>query len=322
LIRGLLLPRSNADIENTYYLTFIMKLPLVTVGLPFYNSRKSLLNAIRSIFAQTYQNWQLILADDNSDDGSTEIAFSVDDPRVTVIESNGKNLGLPAKLNQITNIAEGYYLARMDADDMSHPLRLAKQIEFLQANPHVDVVGTCSCILNVRNQMPKKTHVTENHEEIFRNKFSKISIVHPSLMAKTQWFRRWPYDETVLLSQDNELWLRSSKDSVFANINELLYFKDEFTSFSLRKYTRAKNILARVTWKYARQEVGTLRAACYAGRHYFHMGAYLLAVVTGVAEKLVKWRYSDLSSTESAEVAKALEIVRKTDVPLKNRFVG
>ncbi|MEN6400626.1 MAG: glycosyltransferase, partial [Armatimonadia bacterium] len=68
-----------------------MASPMVTVGLPFYNNESTLLDAVRSIFAQTFQDWELVLLDDGSTDGSLEIARSIDDPRVRVI-ADGQNL--------------------------------------------------------------------------------------------------------------------------------------------------------------------------------------------------------------------------------------
>ena len=103
---------------------------LVTIGLPFYNDRLTLELAIKSIFAQTYKNWELILVDDGSTDGSLNIAKKITDKRVRII-SDEKNKGLIFRLNQIASLAKGKYLARMDADDLMQPTRIEKQVEFL-----------------------------------------------------------------------------------------------------------------------------------------------------------------------------------------------
>src|SRR5690349_10645893 len=108
--------------------------PLVTVGIPFFNNASSLSDALRSIFAQTFTDWELILADDGSTDESLSIARSVRDPRVMVM-SDGGNRGLVFRLNQITSAARGKYIARMDADDLSHPARLQRQVSLLERDP-------------------------------------------------------------------------------------------------------------------------------------------------------------------------------------------
>jgi len=103
--------------------------PLVSVGIPFLNPGPYLDLAVRSVFAQTYPNWELILVDDGSTDGSYERATAIQDPRVRVLR-DGQNKGLPARLNEIVRLAKGELVARMDADDAMHPLRLAKQVGF------------------------------------------------------------------------------------------------------------------------------------------------------------------------------------------------
>ena len=95
-----------------------MGTPLLTVGIPFHNNEKTLLDAIRSIFSQTFQDWELILVDDGSTDDSLKLALSVEDPRVRVLPSDDQNRLLAARLNEITQAARGEFIARMDADDL------------------------------------------------------------------------------------------------------------------------------------------------------------------------------------------------------------
>ena len=122
--------------------------PVLTVGLPFYNAQTTLERAIRSVFCQTFADWELILINDGSTDESASIARTVQaDPRVTFID-NATNERLPRRLNQIAELARGEYLARMDADDLMHPARLRRQLEVLQSRPDVDVVGTAMFIMD------------------------------------------------------------------------------------------------------------------------------------------------------------------------------
>ena len=106
----------------------------ITIGIPFYNAETYLADAIRSIFAQTYQDWELILIDDGSTDRSVEIARAVKDPRVRVI-SDGQNNRLPYRLNQITALARFDLVGRMDADDLISPAKFEKQKSILDAHP-------------------------------------------------------------------------------------------------------------------------------------------------------------------------------------------
>ncbi len=295
-----------------------MSIPLVSVGIPFLNCEECLLNSVRSIFAQTYTNWELILVDDGSTDRSLDIARSIDDPRVRVLPPDGKNRRLPARLNQITGAAKGDYIARMDADDMCHPERLARQVEFLQAHPDVDVVGTSSCILG-HNQQPAATLiVAQTHEEIFKDKFkSGISIVHPSIMGKAEWFCKWSYDENNIRCEDYELWMRSCKNSVFANIPDILYFTNEFCSYALSKYAKSKHTGAKVIWRHAPAEIGRFAAAYYAGRRYLQIGLYVGAKILGLHDKLISRRYSPITTKEKSQISAVLGSIRKTEVPIR-----
>lgn len=294
-----------------------MSSPLITVGIPFYNSQDALLNSIKSIFAQTFQDWELILVDDGSTDKSLDIAYSIDDPRVKVLSPDGKNLRLAARLNQIARAAKGVYIARMDADDMCHPERFAKQLEFFKAHPKVDVVGSSSCILDIHGRPSAKLIVAGTHEEIFKNKFRKgVALVHPCVMAKKQWWCRWPYNETMERTQDYELWLRSCRDSVFANIPEILCFKDEFLSFAIRKYAYGKFLTAKVIWEYAPQEVNRFKAAYFAGKQYFDVAVYALATGLGLHRKLIARRYKGLSSRECSDIGTALNVIQNTEAPI------
>ena len=105
---------------------------LVTIAIPFYNPGPAFEDAIKSVFAQTYTNWELLLVNDGSTDDSLEKALAIKDSRVQVI-NDGKNLGLGARLNQIAQLASGEYLARMDADDIMHPERIENKL-FLENN--------------------------------------------------------------------------------------------------------------------------------------------------------------------------------------------
>lgn len=216
-----------------------MNKPLVTVAIPFYNAEKFLINAVKSIYAQTFQDWELILIDDGSNDRSLEIAKSIKDPRVRVI-SDGMNKKLPARLNQIIDLAQGDYIARMDADDMCAPDRFEKQLRMMQAAPELDVVGSGIVFLD-NNDVPvgiRKADVS--HSEICRQPYRTFGICHASIMAKRSWYEQNRYDDKALLVEDFNLWLESYEKSHFANISEPLYYYRCETSFSQKKLLVAR----------------------------------------------------------------------------------
>jgi glycosyltransferase involved in cell wall biosynthesis len=296
-----------------------VKSPLVTVGIPFFNAQSSLLDAIRSIFAQTFTDWELLLVDDGSTDGSLQIAQSIDDPRVRVF-SDGQNRKLAARLNQIADLARGEYIARMDADDMCRSERLARQLNFLVANKDVDVVGSSMYILDKQKQPAQKLIVPEQHDIITKNKFKGILIAHPTVMAKAAWFRRYPYDESkrALRNEDYELWLRTCHESIYSNISEPLYLYSEFISYKLSKYAKSKFSTAKAIWQYGPMGIGRCRTAFSVGRCYLQVGVYAVANAVNLHRMLVRRRYCQLSPDEHARITAEIDGIRRTKVPLKS----
>src|SRR5262245_13561202 len=116
--------------------------PRVTVAISFNDEELYLAGAVRSVLGQTFEDFELLLLDDGSRDRSLEIARGfLSDPRVRVF-SDGSRRHLAARLNEATRLARGRYIARMDADDVMHPRRLAVQVAHLDREPDCRAVGT------------------------------------------------------------------------------------------------------------------------------------------------------------------------------------
>ncbi len=115
--------------------------PLVTVGMAVYGGERYIADAIRSVQAEKYANWELLLVDDRSPDGSVEIIRTFSDPRIRLVH-NEVNLGLVGVRNRILREARGEYLSWLDQDDLTYPDRLSSQIEFLQTNREYSLCGS------------------------------------------------------------------------------------------------------------------------------------------------------------------------------------
>ena len=226
---------------------------LITIGLPFYNAEDFLAEAIKSVLAQTYQNWELLLIDDGSKDKSLEIAktFESQDNRIRVI-SDGVNKKLPGRLNQIIYEANGDYIARMDADDMVHSERLAKQLDFLQSNPEFDLVSTSLIsiknnneIIGIRTYLPKQ--ITKKDALL-----GQAGIVHASILAKKSWYQRNLYNEVNALAEDYELWLTAAinNDLKVGFLPEYLYYYREESSATKKKMLKGYNTQMQIISKY------------------------------------------------------------------------
>ena len=223
----------------------------VSIAIPFYNAEKYLLDAIRSVFAQTYQDWELILLDDGSTDNSLQIAKSINDPRVRVI-SDGKNKKLATRLNEITNLAKYEFIARMDADDLMFPNRIEKQMACFINNPNLDIVT--SGVYSVLNDLSIKGIRGQDYEfPLFDEILSKKkAVVHAALIARKSWYRRHSYDESLSVAQDLDLWLRASKEEDFKikSISDPLYIYREEDNVTKSKMLRAYANERRMILKY------------------------------------------------------------------------
>jgi len=117
--------------------------PLVSVIMPVYNAKRYVLAAVDSILGQSFADLELIIVDDCSTDGSWELVSKIRDPRVKVLRQ-ASNMGYPHAMNLGIEAAKGRFIARMDADDVSHPDRIETEVNFLEDHPDVAFVGTTS----------------------------------------------------------------------------------------------------------------------------------------------------------------------------------
>lgn len=196
--------------------------PAVSIVMPVYNAGAYLAPAIASMFAQTFTDWELIAVDDASTDGSWEYLQRIDDQRVRLAR-NDRNMRQSYTQNRGLDMARGKWIARMDADDMSVAARLEKQIAVLEAQPRLDVLG-CGSIGVYGDLRPfLVTRPVVSHEEIVRWACMNFPLLHGGLVGKAEWFRRWRANPKMKLAQDFDLLFRAHKNSVFGNIQDILY---------------------------------------------------------------------------------------------------
>lgn len=222
----------------------ISALPPVSIGLPFFNAEEFLLDSIKSVFAQTHQDWELILMDDGSTDRSLEIARSIDDPRVRVF-SDGENRKLAARLNEITALAKYNFIARMDADDLMSTTRIAQQLTLLISRPDIDLISAGVCSLSDECEPVGVRRVTAGHSVTAESLLlGRAGIVHGCILGRKQWFVRNPYREDLSKSQDTNLWVRSyaNDDLKILIIPEPLYYYREDGNVTPQKLLLAYRI--------------------------------------------------------------------------------
>jgi len=184
--------------------------PLVSIIMSVYNGEAFLQQAIDSILHQTYQHIQFIIVDDCSNEATRNILTSIKDVRVEIIY-NIANLGLTKNLNAALNYCKGKYIARMDADDISLPDRIEKQVAFLEHYNHL--AGTAGWI-ELIDEKGNATGVWDDdrlynsEKELEAILPQKNVIAHPTVMLRTDIIQRFRYNEDQKHSQDWDLWWR------------------------------------------------------------------------------------------------------------------
>ena len=203
-----------------------MKEPLVSVIVPCFNAEKFVRDAVLSICNQSYKNLEIIIADDCSTDNTSEILeqLSKVDHRIKLVRHK-TNLKIVKTLNELVACSEGKYIARMDADDISLPTRIEKQVNFLEAHSDVSVCGTNAIIIDENDKQIERTYlpILPEDNKYFLRFFS--TLYHPTILAKSEVLKQNLYDESFLYIEDYELWCRLvfSNGLKICNLQEPLY---------------------------------------------------------------------------------------------------
>jgi len=216
--------------------------PLISVGMPVRDNAATLDLAVRSILAQTYDEIELLLIDDGSTDGTLDLMRRYEDPRVRVI-SDGESLGLPTRLNQAVAFASGELFARMDGDDVSYPERFERQVAALRKQPDLDLCGASLVVYRAGHEAIGVRRSPTDHDRITARPATGFPMAHPTFMGRIGFFRRWPYRRAAVSMEDQDLLLRSYRDSRFGNVPEILFGYRE-TELKLSKILKARRYMA------------------------------------------------------------------------------
>ena len=203
--------------------------------MPVYNGEKYLSEAIESILNQTFKDFEFLIINDGSTDSSREIILSYDDYRIKLIE-NDNNIGLTKSLNKGIDIACGKYIARMDADDISMPERLEKQVDFMENHEDIAVCGSWFSVIDDKGNILSEVKTQINHEFLFFELFFKNPIGHATtIMRKSVIEHTGRYDPDYVVTQDYYLWFRIIESGYkIHNIDRvLIYYRKHENMVSL-----------------------------------------------------------------------------------------
>jgi len=188
-----------------------------------FNGERYLRESIDSVLSQSFMDFEFLIINDGSSDASRSIILSYSDPRIRLIE-NEQNIGLTRSLNRGLDLARGEFIARQDADDISVPARLAKQVAFMDANPHTMLLGSWYHEVDANGALQQRARLPTDQVELRWSLLFFCPFIHTSVMM-----RKAPllteigyYSDRYEYAEDHELWLRIARQKPLTNLKAYL----------------------------------------------------------------------------------------------------
>lgn len=285
---------------------------MVSIGIPFKNPGRWLVDAVRSVFAQSWTDWELILVDDGSSDESVNLASKIADPRVRLIV-DGHSKGLPSRLNEIIGLARGEYVARMDADDLMHPERIIRQIEILKTKPEVKGVFSGAYILNNEGSpLGIRKGITPAVIEVF----SRGGYLHPTMLAHKEWLAQNLYSEDFPRAEDRELFVRSVVNGYrFEVLPEPLYFYRWVGNMKPRAMLLGYQSERRVMMRYGPMALGWPRTLNLLTRSLMKSAALWGLSLFNLENLVAKRSFVPMEEEQRLMAEEVLRRIKETKVP-------
>lgn len=200
------------------------KSPKVTVFIPVYNREQYVGEAIESILAQTFSDFEILVVDDGSTDHSLDKIRFFSDPRIRIV-CNEENLGIPKTRNKGVELARGQYMAMLDSDDRAFPERLEKQVAFLDLHPEYAQVGSWCRMMDAQGRaLNKIKRQPVLPDDIHAQFLFRCAMSNRSIMARTAILQEYRYRNDYPRCQDYELHVRLAKRYKLGNLPECLVY--------------------------------------------------------------------------------------------------
>lgn len=256
-------------------------MPTVSVLMSAFNAERFLEQAVRSVLDQSWTDLELIVVDDASTDRTAEILARLQEPRLKLIRQP-RNAGLVQAMNTALEQAQGEFIARMDADDVAMPERLAQQIALLRARAELAAVGSSCVVIDELDKVVDRIDVETEPAAIARKLMQWNQMVHPSVTMRTAALRELGgyRDLAGRTAQDYDLWLRMAERWQLANLAApLLRYRVHGAQLSvanLRVQSEAASLYRALAeqrrsggtedlpaaWRRVRQQGGSIRNQC------------------------------------------------------------
>jgi glycosyltransferase involved in cell wall biosynthesis len=191
--------------------------------MPAYNTASYIREAIESVLAQTFTDFEFLIIDDGSKDDTLKIIKSFDDSRIRLISR--PNRGLIASLNEGIAVAKATLIARHDADDVCLPKRLERQFAYLKEHPEYLAIGSDVAYIDKNGVYVSRQEAPDGHthEEMWEHRFYKCPFLHPTVLFRKKAIEGLGgYPNDALSFEDWLLWVKLMEKGRVANLNEVL----------------------------------------------------------------------------------------------------
>lgn len=247
--------------------------PLVSVLMPAYNASSTIEFALASLFAQSYSNWECVIVDDGSTDGTANVLSRVIDSRLRVIRFE-ENVGRGAARIASLKSAKGVYITMLDADDWLYPGKLAQQVAFLESHPDVALHSMGMAISNGEELISVRRSQVVIDREFDLN--HRLFIPHAPSMIRRSSIGDVSYDSRFKLAQDQDFLRRVLIGKRYIVVPEIGYCYNEVSSVNVKKIFKG----------YLYNSFGYLKLM-----QQFGLRAFFFAALELIKPIVLLWRY-------------------------------
>lgn len=290
---------------------------LVSVIMSAYNAEKYLKDAIDSILNQTYHNFEFIIINDGSKDKTLSIIESYTDERIKVISHN--NIGLTKSLNVGLKNAKGKYIARIDADDISTPNRISLQVNYLEEQPEIALLGSNYCMYDKKNKSIEYVAIPTSNNKL--KKFLAIRgtpFRHSSVMFRREIANELGgYNEKFRHAQDYEFWIRFAEKHPVSSIPVYLCISRRNVEGSIVS-TRSLFKTAKLTFQLKRQAFIKLNQPLYL------LLPFLFFSIASIIPKSIIRRdlFKTVRRIANSLSLKSSNVISKSEMDLINKSIS
>lgn len=258
----------------------------VSIMMPVYNGMPLIKASVESIQNQSFTDWECVIVDDGSTDGTSAYLDTLDDPRF-VVHHFEKNQGRPAARQKALELTKGEYITMLDAEDLMAPDRLKVQIEYLDNNPDVALVSSKMCSFGTNTDLTKVRGVSSVTTTAFNGK--RVPI-HAASMMRGDRARQLKYNPMMKLSQDVDFLERFLKGEKFAELPYVHYYYTEYDSVTKKKIRKSYKLNCKKYMKMGKFSNGIV----YALKYIYSIVVYPFVSIESILSK----RGVDLSAEE------------------------